>query len=172
MVHLNIQTCVYMCMIWGIESDRLPHQLQVAFLLHPASPAQRVLVAHATGSGKPYELVAVVQNLFPMRMNTRALIYLVLHVLIWHLKSLLYCIKQTSRVQAVLQGPTERQRTNTRPSPRLQNFYETLLRIPNSWRDYYCDFIDRATEWFAGALGRPFCEASRWLVFDSAGWSG
>ena len=87
MVHLNIQTCVYMCMIWGIESDRLPHQLQVAFLLHPASPAQRVLVAHATGSGKTYELVAVVQNLFPMRMNTRALIYLVLHVLIWHLST-------------------------------------------------------------------------------------
>ena len=49
-------------MIWGIESDRLPHQLQVAFLLHPASPAQRVLVAHATGSGKTYEQYCTVLN--------------------------------------------------------------------------------------------------------------
>ena len=33
------------------------------------------------------------------------------------------------------------------------NFCETLLRIPNSWCDYFCDFSDRATKWFAGALG-------------------
>eukprot|EP00928_Gymnodinium_smaydae_P019678 TRINITY_DN17559_c0_g1_i2.p1 TRINITY_DN17559_c0_g1~~TRINITY_DN17559_c0_g1_i2.p1 ORF type:complete len:1353 (+),score=171.90 TRINITY_DN17559_c0_g1_i2:34-4059(+) len=79
----------------------LPHQLEVAFLLHPSSQASRLLIAHATGTGKTREIVAVVQNLFDSPRAT------------------------------CLFFPTDEVKNN---------FYATLLRIPNSWRDFYCEF--------------------------------
>lgn len=41
-----------------------PHQQSVAFLLHPASPIERLLVDHPTGCGKTREMIAVLDNYF------------------------------------------------------------------------------------------------------------
>eukprot|EP00928_Gymnodinium_smaydae_P047584 TRINITY_DN3176_c0_g2_i1.p1 TRINITY_DN3176_c0_g2~~TRINITY_DN3176_c0_g2_i1.p1 ORF type:complete len:1292 (-),score=332.34 TRINITY_DN3176_c0_g2_i1:386-4261(-) len=41
-----------------------PHQLSVSFLLHPASPIERLLVDHPTGCGKTREMIAVLDNYF------------------------------------------------------------------------------------------------------------
>ncbi|CAK9111797.1 unnamed protein product, partial [Durusdinium trenchii] len=41
-----------------------PHQEIVRFLVHPASPVQRLLVDHPTGSGKTREMVSILENFF------------------------------------------------------------------------------------------------------------
>eukprot|EP00406_Dinophysis_acuminata_P077878 CAMPEP_0179256614 /NCGR_PEP_ID=MMETSP0797-20121207/24360_1 /TAXON_ID=47934 /ORGANISM="Dinophysis acuminata, Strain DAEP01" /LENGTH=804 /DNA_ID=CAMNT_0020964559 /DNA_START=12 /DNA_END=2422 /DNA_ORIENTATION=+ len=41
-----------------------PHQEAVAFLLHPQSPVQRLLIDHPTGSGKTREMIRVLDNYF------------------------------------------------------------------------------------------------------------
>jgi len=47
-----------------LDSSLQPYQLRVAFLLHPLSPLTRLLVAHATGSGKTRTVLATADAFF------------------------------------------------------------------------------------------------------------